>query len=157
MAVHRASSPRAVLGWLAIVGVLALGGLAAGCLASEDQETGTTAESVPEAVEIASDDLHPPLTVFAAATFYTERPEPEEVLIGVLKAAEVREKPDTRDMPFRLVVGESDLAVYVAGFDHEVLRPFVDRRVRVVGKRIDQSAEGYGAEIWIARLEPMPR
>ena len=78
------------------------------------------------------------LTVFAEKAFYQERVEPEQTFRGVLRRAKVRVGPNTREMPLRLSVeaGEN-LSVYVSGFDLEALRPFVDRRVVVVGKRID--------------------
>lgn len=94
-----------------------------------------------------------PLQVFAEKSFYLERPEPEEVLIGVFQLAHVREGPNTRDMPFRLVVGTNKLNVYVTGLDVETLRPYIGHEVEVVGKRIDQRKEGYGIEIWIATIE----
>ena len=94
-----------------------------------------------------------PLQVFADKSFYMERPEPEEVFIGVFQLAHVREGPNTRDMPFRLVVGTDKLNVYVAGLDVETLRPYVGHEVEVVGKRIDQRIEDYGIEIWIATIE----
>ena len=94
-----------------------------------------------------------PLQVFAEKSFYLERPEPEEILIGVLQLAHVREGPNTRDMPIRLIVGTNKLNVYVAGLDVETLRPYVGHEVEVVGKRIDQRIEGYGIEIWIATIE----
>ncbi|MDP1679582.1 MAG: hypothetical protein Q8L02_05610 [Candidatus Nitrotoga sp.] len=102
---------------------------------------------------IPRDEKLKPLQVFAEKSFYLERPEPEEVLIGVFQLAHVREGPNTRDMPFRLVVGTNKLNVYVAGLDVETLRPYVGHEVEVVGKRIDQRIEGYGIEIWIATIE----
>ena len=78
--------------------------------------------------------------------------EPEEVLIGVLHTSAVREGPDTRDMPFKLIVGKDEYSVYISGFDEERLRPYVGHEVEVVGKRIDQRKEGYGIEIWIATI-----
>lgn len=92
------------------------------------------------------------LQVFSGKTFYLERPEPEEVIIGVLQVASVRGGPNTRDMPFKLVVGQNEYSVYVAGFGYDVLRPYVGYEVEVVGKRIDQRTEGYGIEIWIATV-----
>ena len=103
--------------------------------------------------EISEDDESPgPLNVFSQESFYRQRSEPEEVLVGILQAAPVREGPNTRDMPFKLVVGTETYSVYVAGFDHAALLPFVGCTVKVIGKRIDQRAEGYGIEIWIATL-----
>lgn len=94
-----------------------------------------------------------PLQIFAEKSFYLERPETEEVLIGVFQLAHVREGPNTRDMPFRLVVGTNKLNVYVAGLDVETLRPYVGHEIKVIGKRIEQHKEGYGTEIWIATIE----
>lgn len=102
---------------------------------------------------ISRDEKLKPLQVFAEKSFYLERPEPEEVLIGVLQLAHVREGPNTRDMPFKLDVGTNKLNVYVAGLDVETLKPFVGHEVKIVGKRIDQRIEGYGIEIWIATIE----
>ncbi len=93
-----------------------------------------------------------PLPVFADEPFYLQRKEPEEVLVGVLRAAAVREGPDTRDMPFKLLIGEDEFSVYTSGFDEETLRPYVGHEVEIVGKRIDQTKEGYGIEIWIATI-----
>lgn len=99
------------------------------------------------------------LTVFDDEPFYRQRPEPEEVITGVLQAAPVREGPNTRDMPFVLLVGIDRFSVYVSGFDQERLQPFLGHEVEVVGKRIDQRDEGYGIEVWIAtiRLRCVPR
>ncbi|MEO6421147.1 MAG: hypothetical protein ABIO31_00255 [Candidatus Nitrotoga sp.] len=102
---------------------------------------------------ITQDGKLKPLQVFAEKSFYLEKPEPEEVLIGVLQLAHVREGPNTRDMPFKLVVGTYKLNVYVAGLDVETLRSYVGHVIKVIGKRIDQHIEGYGIEIWIATIE----
>jgi hypothetical protein len=93
-----------------------------------------------------------PLRVFAEQSFYLRRSEPEEHFIGVFQPASVQEGPNTRDMPFKLVVGTDKFRVYVAGFDIETLRPYVGHEVEVIGKRIDQRKEGYGIEIWIATI-----
>lgn len=90
--------------------------------------------------------------IFADRRFYRERPEAEESFRGILRRVEVREGPDTRDLPFLLVVGEERLSVYTSGFDDEELRSFVDRKVEVIGKRIDLRPEGFGVEIWIATI-----
>ena len=98
------------------------------------------------------DETRKPLRVFAEKSFYLGRPEPEELLIGVFQLAPVQEGPNTRDMPFKLVVGTDTLRVYVAGFNIETLSAYIGHEVKVVGKRIDQSNEGYGIEIWIATI-----
>jgi hypothetical protein len=101
---------------------------------------------------IPPDEGLTPLQVFAKKSFYLGRPEPEETLIGMFQSAFVREGPNTRDMPFTLVVGTNTLSVYVAGFDIETLSSYIGHKVKVVGKRIDQRKEGYGIEIWIATI-----
>lgn len=91
--------------------------------------------------------------IFAGKAFYLERPEPEESFRGILRRAEVREGPDTRDLPFRLEVGDERLSVYTSGFD-ETLQTLVDREVEAIGKRIDLRHEGFGVEIWLATISP---
>ena len=91
--------------------------------------------------------------LFADAPFYLERGEAEESFRGVLRRTPVREGPDTRDMPFALVTADERLAVYVSrAEDAELLRPFVDHEVEVIGKRIDWREEGFGVEVWIATI-----
>jgi hypothetical protein len=102
---------------------------------------------------VPRDEELKPLPVFAEKSFYLEKPEPEEVFIGMLQLAHVREGPNTRDMPFRLVVGTNKLNMYVTGLEVETLRPYVGHKVEVVGKRIDQRIEGYGMEIWMATIK----
>jgi hypothetical protein len=92
------------------------------------------------------------MQIFAEDSFYLQRAEAEEVLIGVLRATPVREGPNTRDMPFKLMIGKEEFSVYISGFDKEALQPYVGHEVEVVGKRIDQRKEGYGIEIWIATI-----
>lgn len=106
-----------------------------------------------EEAATSSEQPAAPLTVFAGKAFYRERSEPEERLRGVLRRVPVRTGPDTRDMPLRLTTDAGEkLAVYVSGFDLAALGPFVDRRVEIVGKRIDQRAEGYDVEVWIGTI-----
>jgi len=93
-----------------------------------------------------------PMQIFSEDSFYLQRAEAEEVLIGVLRTAPVREGPNTRDMPFKLMIGNEEFSVYISGFDEEALQPYVGHEVEVVGKRIDQHKEGYGIEIWIATI-----
>ncbi len=92
------------------------------------------------------------LKVFAEKSFYLERTEPEETLVGTFLASVVREGPNTRDMPFKLVTDEQELSVYSSGFDEKALQRYAGREVEVVGKRIDQREEGHGIEIWIATI-----
>lgn len=138
-------------------GILAAG-LMAGCATACAERPGRIGpgpgpgdgETSPEAQAAESSA---PLTVFAEKTFYQERTEPEETFHGVLRRQKVRLGPNTRGMPLRLSEEKGEqLSVYVSGFDLEALRPFVDRRVEILGKRIDLRSEGYGVEVWIATI-----
>ncbi|SFL56518.1 hypothetical protein SAMN04244574_04664 [Azotobacter beijerinckii] len=130
--------------------------LGAGCRADGPPPSGPSgAGGEPEqTLENAADHAQEvrSLKVFADERFYRQRPEPEEVITGVLQAAPVREGPNTRDMPFVLLTGTDRLSVYVSGFDEERLQPYLGHAVEVVGKRVDQRDEGYGIEIWIAAI-----
>ncbi len=92
------------------------------------------------------------LILHADKSFYRDRSEPEEALVGFLRRAPVRTGPNTRDMPFKLETDQGTFSVYVTGADVARLHPFKDHKVRVVGKRIDQRAEGFGYEFWIASI-----
>jgi hypothetical protein len=91
----------------------------------------------------------PNLKIFADKLFYQERPETEITLIGVLRTSPVTLGPNTRDMPFHLETNPESLSVYVTNTEQEILSSYINRRVKVVGKRIDQRNSGYGFEIWI--------
>lgn len=105
-----------------------------------------------DTAKLCQDSNAVPLEVFAQKSFYRQRPESEEVLIGVLRRALLHEGPNTRDMPFKLTIGDEELSVYTSGFDEEKLQSYVGHEVEFVGKRIDQHDEGYGIEIWIATI-----
>lgn len=94
------------------------------------------------------------LTLHAQKAFYRERPEAEQELTGILRSAPVRTGPNTREFPFQFELPTETLPVYVTGSEVDLLRPFVGRRVRVVGKRVDLRAEGAGFELWVATLAP---
>jgi hypothetical protein len=131
--------------------------LAIGCEQDSERHRRPSIEA-PVASARADESVMPrgenvkPLEIFAKKSFYRNRPEPEELLTGVLRTAVVREGPNTRDMPFKLIIGDGEFSVYTSGIDEERLRPYVDREVEIVGKRIDQRDEGYGIEIWIATI-----
>ncbi|NEN96018.1 MAG: hypothetical protein F6J94_26435 [Moorea sp. SIO1F2] len=109
----------------------------------------------PEALfltQASMDNNRQTLTIFADKPFYRERPEPEITLTGVLQSSPVRVGPNTRDMPFKLETQTETLSVYVSSREEEILDRFVNRKVRVIGKRVDQRAEGYDFEIWIGSI-----
>lgn len=91
--------------------------------------------------------------IHAGAEYYRERAEPEKTIQGVLRERPVRTGPDTRDLPLHLETDEGTFAVYAVGETAEMLRHLTDRRVRVLGKRVDQRSEGHGFEIWPATVE----
>jgi hypothetical protein len=92
--------------------------------------------------------------VFASRPWYRERPEPEEELEGLLLAAPPAALgPASRGtVGFILQTPGADHPVYSAGMD-DVLRSLGGRRVRVRAKLVDLSSEGFGVELWVARVE----
>ncbi|WP_373530204.1 hypothetical protein [Nostoc sp.] len=91
----------------------------------------------------------PSFKIFADKLFYQESPDTEITLIGVLQTSPVRLGPNTRDMPFYLETSQESLSVYVTNTEQEILSSYINRQVKVIGKRIDQRNSGYGFEIWI--------
>lgn len=120
---------------------------------SASTETTPASNSPREAVssESAAEGVTT-LILYAYKSFYRERPEPEETLLGILRESSVRTGPNTRDMPYKLETDQGSLNVYVTGVDVARLKPLSGQTVRVIGKRIDQTAEGFGIEIWIASV-----
>jgi len=94
------------------------------------------------------------VTLYADRGFYGDRPEPEEVFEGLLRAVPVVTGPDTRDLPFRFEGPSGGLPVYAYGEVEARLRERVGRRVRISGKRVDLGSEGGGVELWPGRVEP---
>lgn len=96
----------------------------------------------------------PETVVFAGQVWYRDRPEPEQVWMGVLQPREVAPGPNTRDaLSFALVTAEGELPVYAAGVA-EVLGRYAGQPVRITGRWVDLSAEGFGPELWIGSLRP---
>lgn len=138
-----------------VLGGLLLSGVALACQAGgEGKGDSTESQAKPLQAPTGSGAESPltRVTIFADEAFYRERPEREQVLEGRLRRSEVRTGPNTRDMPFALLVNDRRYVVYSGGVEDKVLAPFVGRDIEIVGKLIDQSAEGFGDEIWIARL-----
>jgi hypothetical protein len=135
-----------------------IGSLALACAAERGSggRAGEIAAARSEGLGVDQEDGEPKalVRIFAGRPFYLERPEPEESFRGILRRAEVREGPDTRDLPFRLEVGDERLSVYTSGLDDKILQTLVDREVEAIGKRIDLRHEGFGVEIWIATISP---
>jgi hypothetical protein len=106
------------------------------------------------AVVAGGGDAVAAVTLYADRGFYRDRPEPEEVFEGHLRAVPVVTGPDTRDLPFRLEGLSGGLPVYASGEVEARLRDRVGRRVRISGKRVDLGSEGGGVELWPGSVEP---
>jgi len=126
--------PLALAGWAVAL---------AGCARGETTAGGRA--------EVEPSDARP-LVVFAEESFYRDRVEAEEVFRGTLVEVAVTEGPNTRALPFRLRREGEELPIYVSGFDPAPLRALLGRTVEIRGKRIDQSAEGYGTELWPSEI-----
>ncbi len=88
------------------------------------------------------------------SAFYFERPEPEETLVGWLRYVPVVTGPETRDLPIHFEDAKGSFPLYVVGPDVERLRSLIDRRVRLVGRRVDLRGEGGAIELWPALVWP---
>jgi hypothetical protein len=93
-------------------------------------------------------DVTEAIALHGGRSFYEERPEAEEVFVGWLREAPVVTGPDTRDLPLALEMEGESLPIYALAKAAERLRPLLESRVRMVGKRIDLREEGGGIEIW---------
>jgi hypothetical protein len=86
--------------------------------------------------------------IFADEIWYRERREPERDWEGVLAEREMGTGPNTRTAQGHILrADDRSLLVYTPSL-RATLKPFVDRRVRVVAKLIDLSDEGFGEELW---------
>ena len=86
--------------------------------------------------------------IFADEPWYRERRELERDWEGVLAERKVVVGPNTRTaLGHVLLVGDRSLPVYTPSF-RATLKPFINRRVRLVAKLVDLSREGFGEELW---------
>jgi hypothetical protein len=86
--------------------------------------------------------------IFADEIWYRDRREPERDWEGVLAEREVGTGPHTRTaLGHVLRADDRSLLVYTPSLRAR-LKPFINRRVRVVAKLVDLSAEGFGEELW---------
>jgi len=92
--------------------------------------------------------------IYADQAFYREAAEPEQVLTGTLARHESPLGPANRPHSFRLQTDDGRLLdVYATPAAHERLAPLVGARLRIRGKLVDLSREGFGVELWIGELE----
>jgi hypothetical protein len=99
-------------------------------------------------VVVATEQRADMMKIFADEPWYRDRSEPERNWEGVLAEREVGAGPDTRQaLGHVLQVGDRSLPVY-APSQRATLKPFVNRRVLVVGRLVDLAGEGFGEELW---------
>ncbi|MBA2304984.1 MAG: hypothetical protein H0W08_20465 [Acidobacteria bacterium] len=85
-----------------------------------------------------------------APGWYAEREEPEETMLGLLRSRETGASPMGRTrLLFELVLPDGS-ALPIYGPDPEAaLSGLVGREVRVTGRVVDLSSEGFGQELWV--------
>lgn len=82
-------------------------------------------------------------------SWYDDRPEPEQSISGVLRAASTPSTPGGRDrLPYRLLADGDLIPLYGPAFEDR-LDQLVDQPVVLVGKLVDLSGEGFGTELWV--------
>lgn len=92
------------------------------------------------------------VVIFGDEEWYKARSEQEQPFRGRLRPREVTSGPGSRTaLRYALVTDDSTLPVY-APDENDRLRRFVERRVVARGKRVDLASEGFGVELWIARI-----
>ena len=85
-------------------------------------------------------------------SWYDDRPEAEQAVSGVLRAAAAFSTPGGRDrLRFRLQVHDDLVPVYGPALEDRLDR-LVDRPVTLVGKFVDLSSEGFGTELWVGAI-----
>jgi hypothetical protein len=90
--------------------------------------------------------------IFAHASWYAERPEPEKRWRGVLRRREPPGGPAGRAaLSYVLEVEGRRLDVYSANVE-AALAGFVGRTIVAEGKLVDLSGEGFGRELWLASI-----
>jgi hypothetical protein len=91
--------------------------------------------------------------IFASADWYIVRSEPEREWRGVLRERDVLFGPASRTaLLHTLITEEGQLPVYTANIGQQVA-PFVGLPVKVRGKLVDLSDEGFGQELWIGSIQ----
>jgi hypothetical protein len=96
------------------------------------------------------------IRIFADADWYRSRSEPEQRWRGTLHERQQDAGPGARlGLPFSLDTGSGVFPVYAAGFEN-TLKSFLGRPILVEGKLVRLESEGFGSEIWIASVRPLP-
>jgi hypothetical protein len=84
--------------------------------------------------------------------WYRVRDEEEKIYNGFLRRLPRVATPNQRDLNYFLEVNNSLLPLYIP--KNEILMDeFVGCRVKIYGKLIDLSSNGFGKELWIGSIE----
>jgi len=102
--------------------------------------------------DVADED--DPLEIFAAEQWYRAANAKEQVFEGVLGKKASPGATAGRWNPVRLEIDEKTTREVYLGGTTDLLDDWIGRRVRIVGKPMDVLGH---AEIWPARLEPLPQ
>ena len=96
------------------------------------------------------------LGIFAGEPFYLEAEPPEQLFTGTLRRRDIVQGPGTRRHAYRLISADRELDLYATSYAARRLAPWIGRRVRIQGKLIDLSKEGFGLELWVGEIRLAP-
>jgi hypothetical protein len=86
--------------------------------------------------------------------WYRERDEPEETFVGVVRERETGPSPMGRTRLRFELERRGGPALPIYGPDAEAaIAGLVGRAVRIRGRVVDLTAEGYGPELWVASVD----
>ncbi|MET0715978.1 MAG: hypothetical protein ABWY57_13790 [Mycetocola sp.] len=86
----------------------------------------------------------------ASSPWYSERPEPEETLRGILRRRGGGAGPGNRPgLVYELERPDGSAVPVYGPAAVEPLRSLVGQPVTLTGKLVDLGAEGFGVEVWI--------
>jgi hypothetical protein len=89
----------------------------------------------------------------APPAWYRERPEPEEELIGIVRARATGASPMGRTRLLFELGRDSGMPLPIYAPEGEAgLAGLVGRRVRLTGRLVDMTHEDSGLELWVASV-----
>jgi hypothetical protein len=91
------------------------------------------------------------VNIFADQVWYLQRPEVEQTFLGILERRNQTDTPSGRLGLKYALVSDQTHVVYAAGAEQR-LEPFVTKAVVVQGKLVDLRSEGFGLEVWMAKI-----
>ena len=92
------------------------------------------------------------IEIFRGFDWYSNRPEEEKIMKGIIKERQVVYGPNTRTaLRYMLVTQDIQLPVYAANVEKK-LSQFIGHDVLVYGKLVDFGNEGFGQELWIGSI-----